>query len=104
MYRSSEIIKIFNELNLNEYISKYILEIERKLLLKESLYDWIYLSVIVKRAKFKRFFYEDNNLLFLQEINDIQGNFNNLKKYKQRLWAIHKKNKSYSFYLNSLRY
>ena len=104
MYRSQEILQIFNELNIPEPISKYILEYERKLLFKESLHNWMYLSQIAKRAKFKRFFYEENNILFLQEIRDINGNIENLKKYKLKLWNIQKKNQYYAIYLKSLRY
>ena len=77
---------------------------ERKILFQESLHEWLYFSRIAKREKFKRFFYEDNNILFLQEIKEIQGNFNNLKKYKLQLWNIHRENQSYSIYLNSIRY
>ena len=51
----------------------------------------MYLSQIAKRVKFKRFFYEENNILFLQEIRDINGNIDNLKKYKLKLWNIQKK-------------
>ena len=104
MYRSQEILLIFNELNIPEPISKYILEYERKLLFKESLHNWMYLSQIAKRSKFKRFFYEENNILFLQEIRDINGNIENLKKYKLKLWNIQKKNQYYAIYLKSLRY
>ena len=104
MYRSQEILQIFNELNIPEPISKYILEYERKLLFKESLYNAMYLSQIAKRVKFKRFFYEENNILFLQEIRDINGNIENLKKYKLKLWNIQKKNQYYAIYLKSLRY
>tara|TARA_Y100000817_G_scaffold211433_1_gene165980 strand:- start:616 stop:930 length:315 start_codon:yes stop_codon:yes gene_type:complete len=104
MYRSQEILQIFNELNIPEPISKYILEYERKLLFKESLHNWMYLSQIAKRVKFKRFFYEENNILFLQEIRDINGNIDNLKKYKLKLWNIQTKNQYYAIYLKSLRY
>ena len=104
MYRSQEILLIFNELNIPEPISKYILEYERKLLFNESLYNAMYLSQIAKRVKFKRFFYEENNILFLQEIRDINGNIDNLKKYKLKLWNIQKKNQYYAIYLKSLRY
>ena len=104
MYRSSEIIKIFNEWNLTEDITKYILEIERQILFQESIFNWLCFSRIAKREKFKRFFYEENNILFLQEIKEINGDFNELKKYKLKLWNIHKNNQSYSIYLNSLRY
>ena len=104
MYRSQEILQIFNELNIPEPISKYILEYERKLLFNESLHNLTYLSQIAKRVKFKRFFYEENNILFLQEIRDINGNIENLKKYKLKLWNIQKKNQYYSIYLKSLRY
>ena len=104
MYRSQEIIRIFDEWNLPESISNYILEIERQLLFQESISNWLCFSRIAKREKFKRFFYEENNILFLQEIKDIQGDFNELKKYKLKLWNIQRENQSYANTLNYLRY
>jgi hypothetical protein len=104
MYRSQEIIKVFNEYNLPQEISKYILSLERQLLFENSIYEWLHLSHLTKLEKCKRFFYEDFNDLFLQEIKDIGGNFITLHRYKLRLWDIKRKNRTYGNYLNSLRY
>ena len=78
MYRSQEIIQIFNEYNIHEYITEYILEIERQILFRESIYYWSYCKKI-SQPKMKRFFYDENNELFLKEIIDIQGDFDILK-------------------------
>jgi len=104
MYRSQEIIKVFNEYNLPEEISKYILYLERQLLFENSIYEWLHFSHLTKLEKCKRFFYEDFNDIFLQEIKDIGGNFITLHRYKLRLWDIKRKNRVYGNYLNSLRY
>ena len=85
MYRSQEIIQIFNEYNIHEYITEYILEIERQILFRESIYYWLHLSKIAQQSKMKRFFYDENNELFLKEIIDIRGDFDILKKQKLRL-------------------
>ena len=85
MYRSQEILQIFNEYNLPEEISKYILYLERQLLFENSIYEWLHFSHLTKLEKCKRFFYEDFTDLFLQEIQDIGGNFITLKKNKLRL-------------------
>jgi coproporphyrinogen III oxidase len=61
MYRSQEIIKVFNEYNLPEEISKYILALERQLLFENSIYEWLHFSHLTKLEKCKRFFYEDFN-------------------------------------------
>jgi hypothetical protein len=104
MYRSQEIIKLFDKCNLPHEITKYILDLERQLLFENSIYEWLYMSHLVKLEKCKRFFYEDYNDLFLQEIKDIGGNTFTLQKYKLRLWDIQRNNRVYGNYLNSLRY
>ena len=104
MYRSQEILQIFNEYNLPEEISKYILNLERQLLFENSIYEWLHFSHLTKLEKCKRFFYEDFNDLFLQEIQDIGGNTLTLQRYRLRLWDIKRKNRTYGNYLNSLRY
>ena len=104
MYRSQEIIKLFDKCNLPHEITKYILDLERQLLFENSIHEWLYMSHLVKLEKCKRFFYEDYNDLFLQEIKDIGGNFITLHRYKLRLWDIKRHNRTYGNYLNSLRY
>ena len=104
MYRSQEILQIFNEYNLPEEIIKYILNLERQLLFENSIYEWLHFSHLTKFEKCKRFFYEDFNDIFLQEIQDIGGNTLTLQRYKLRLWDIKRKNLEYGASLNSVRY
>ena len=104
MYRSQEIIQILNEYNFPIEISKYILEIERKINVKNSLYDWMYFSFEAREAKVKRFFYEDNNDMFLKEIKDIQGNFKYLKRQKLRLWSVKRQINRDARFINSMRF
>ena len=104
MYRSQEIIEIFNEYLIPEYITTYILDIERKVLFKKSLYDWTHFSIEAKLAKIHRFFYEYNNEVFLSEIQTINGNFTTLNKHRLRIRAIKRKNNEDVMYLNSVRY
>jgi hypothetical protein len=104
MYRSQEIIQILNEYNLPYEISKYILEIERKINFKNSLYDWMHFSFEAREAKVRRFFYEENNDFFLNEIKDIQGDFNLLKKQKLKLWHVKRKMNSEALLINSMRF
>ena len=104
MYRSDEIIQLFLFKDIPLEISKLILKKEREILFKESLYNMIHLCICVKKYKFKRFFYEDNHLLFLDEIKDINGNFQNLMKYKQTLRNIIYKNNQWANNLYQLKY
>ena len=104
MYRSQEITLIFNQLKLPTDISKYILEIERNINFKLSLYEWMFFSKEAKLAKFRRFFYDINNDLFLKEIKDIQGNFSYLKKHKLRMWTTKRKMNSDALFINSMRF
>ncbi len=104
MYRSQEIILIFNQLKLPSDISKYILEIERNINFNLSLHEWMFFSKEAKLAKVRRFFYDINNDLFLKEIKDIQGNFTYLKKHKLRMWATKRKMNSEALFINSMRF
>ena len=104
MYRSTEIIQLFYKLNIPKEITKHILEIEREQMFQSSLYDWIYLSKECKQAKFKRFFYEDNHILFMNDIQDIGGIAQKLKDYKKTYNNILKSCKIYSNHLEELRY
>ena len=104
MYRSQEIIQILYQFNIPENISKVILDLERRQSFNDSLYEWLYLPKVVKEAKMKRFFYEYNNNLFLQDIHTINGNMDSLQKYRQRLKDLRIKNINDAFSLNSLRF
>jgi len=104
MYRSQEIIKIFDKFKLPEMITNTILELERKQLFNESIYEWLYLPKVVKEEKMKRFFYEYNNDLFIEDIHTINGNMNSLQKYSKRLSDLKIKNINDAFSLNSLRF
>ncbi len=104
MYRSQEIIQIFNKYNLPQEISKYILDIERKINFKYSLYDWMHFSIKAREARIRRFFYDINNDFFLNEIKDIQGDFYLLKKHKLKLWNVKRKMNNDALFINSMRF
>ena len=104
MYRSQEIIKIFDKFSLPEIITNTILQLERNQLFNESIYEWIYFSKLAKEIKIKRFFYEYNNDLFIEDIHYIGGNMNLLKAYIYRLSDLKIKNINDAFSLNSLRF
>ena len=104
MYRSNEIIKFFSEKNLPKDIIQYILQIERYLIYKYNIKQWIRFSKIFHNHQKKKFFYEDIKSSFLNEIHEINGNFVSLKQYKSKIYKIKYDNKMYSLHLNSLRY
>lgn len=104
MYRSQEIIQIFHKFNIPDEISKEILRLEREWLFKKSWKQWLHLSCLIKEAKCRRFFYEENNDFFLQEIRDIQGSFAILKNNKEKIRIIKRNNLNYGNYLRSVRY
>ena len=79
MYRSTEIIQSFYQLNIPKEITQNILKIEREDMYKKSLYDWIYLSKECKKEKIRRFFNDDNHILFMRDIETIDGDAE--KKY-----------------------
>jgi hypothetical protein len=103
MRRSQEII-----ITLSKYlptdIIQYILSMERKILFKRNIYQWIYFSQLFHTEKYKRLFHQDLKDIFLREIKDIQGSFVILKRNKEKLWSIKRENKIYSNYLRSVRY
>ena len=103
MYRSQEIIKTL-KIYLPIDIIKFILCIERELLYKKTLYQWIKISEIFYNHQKQKFFYEDIKNTFLKEIHEINGNIEYLKKYKLKLYKINQENKICSLYLNSLRF
>tara|TARA_B100002019_G_C20927236_1_gene430412 strand:+ start:263 stop:577 length:315 start_codon:yes stop_codon:yes gene_type:complete len=104
MYRSQEIIQIFSQVCLPKDVTQYILNIERKLIYKKSIYQWIRLSKLFHSELSKRFFHEDLLKTFLNEIREINGNTKYLQKYKLKLYKINQENKICSIYLNSLRF
>ena len=104
MYRSTEIIQSFYKLNIPKEITKRILEIEREILFQNGLYDWLYLSKACRQAKFRRFFYEENHCLFIQDIESINGNIQKLKDYRQAYWSILRANNVYANHLEQIRY
>tara|TARA_B100000900_G_scaffold413664_1_gene438197 strand:+ start:1345 stop:1659 length:315 start_codon:yes stop_codon:yes gene_type:complete len=104
MYRSQEILQILSTKNLPKDIIEYILEIERKQTFQECIFQMIYHSYLFHSEKSKRFFYEQNKIIFLNEIVEINGNTEYLKKYCKKLYKIRFDNKICSLYINSLRY
>lgn len=104
MYRSQEIIQIFYKIYLPQDITKYILNIERNLLYKKSIYQWIRNSEIFHKLQKHKFFYENIKNTFLNEIKEINGNMIYLKKYKCMLYKIKQENKISMLYVNSLRF
>ena len=104
MYRSQEIMKLFYQKSLPHDIIKYILQIERNLLYKKSIHQWIKISEIFYNHQKQKFFYEDIKNTFLKEIHEINGNMIYLKKYKCKLYKIRQENKISMLYINSLRF
>ena len=88
MYRSQEIIRILSIKNLTKDIIEYILNLERKQTFEDSIYQMIYHSYLFHSEKSKRFFYIQNKNLFINEIKEIDGNTNYLKKYCKKLYKI----------------
>ena len=104
MYRSDEIIQLFSKKEIPKDIIQYILQIERYLTCKYNIKQWILFSKIFHNHQKKKFFYEDIKSSFLNEIQEINGNFVSLKIYKSKIYKIKYGNEMYSLYLNSLRY
>lgn len=104
MNRSQEIIQIFSQFNLPQDITKYILHVERYILYKKTLYQWIKMSEIFHNIQKQKFFYEEIKKSFLNEIYEINGNMIYLKKYKCMLYKIKQENKISILYVNSLRF
>ena len=104
MYRSQEIIQIFTKKDLSKDIIEYILRLEREITFQEHIFQMIYHSYLFYTEKSKRFFYVQNKQSFLNEIREIGGNTEYLKKYCKKLYMIRKENKISSIYVNSLRY
>ena len=104
MFRSQEILQIFYKKNLSKDIIQYILELERKHTFRECIFQMIYNSYLFHSERSKRFFYLHNKINFLNEIKEINGDTDYLKKYCKKLYYIRKENKISSIYVNSLRF
>ena len=104
MYRSQEILQIFYKKNLSKDIIQYILKLEREKIFDECIYQMIYNAYLFHSEKSKRFFYLQNKKYFLNEIKEINGDTDYLKKYCKKLYHINKENKISSIYVNSLRF
>ena len=104
MYRSQEILQILYKKNLSKDIIQYILQFERKIIFKECIHQMIFNSYIFSRYQKEKIFYIDNKHRFINEIKEINGNTDYLKKYCKKLNHIRKENKIFSLYLNNLRY
>jgi hypothetical protein len=104
MYRSDEIIQLFSNKHLPKDVIQYILKIERYLTCKYNIKQWIRFSKIFHNHQKIKLFYEDIKYSLLNEIQEINGNFVSLKRYKSKIYKIKYDNKMYSLYLNSLRY
>ena len=104
MNRSQEIIQIFSQFNLPKDIIKNILYVERNILYKKTLHQWIKMSEIFYNHQKQKFFYEDIKNTFLKEIHEINGNMLYLKEYKCKLYKIRQENKISILYINSLRF
>ena len=85
MYRSSEIIEILSKKNLPEEIVKHILSYERILLFNKSIYQWLSISYQFHTERMKLLFYLDIKSNFLNEIYDINGDFEKYQEYECKL-------------------
>ena len=104
MYRSQEILQILSTKNLPKEISKYILHLEREKIYVESVYQMILNSYIFTKYQKDKIFYIDIKNRFLNEIQEINGDTQYLKKYCKKLYHIRKENKISAVYINSLRF
>ncbi len=104
MYRSDEIIQLFSNKHLPKDVIQYILKIERYLTCKYNIKQWILFSKIFHNHQKIKLFYEDIKYSFLNEIQEINGNFVKLKRYKSNIHVIKYNNEMFSQHLNSLRY
>ena len=104
MNRSQEIIQIFYKKNLSKDIIKYILEIEREKVYVECVYQMILNSYLFFKYQKDKIFYIDIKNRFINEIQEINGDTEYLKKYCKKLYHIRKENKISALYINSLRF
>jgi len=104
MYRSQEILQIFYKKNLSKDIIQYILQLEREKIFDECIHQMIFNSYLFSRYQKEKIFYIDNKHRFINEIKEINGDTDYLKKYCKKLYYINKENKISSIYVNSLRF
>lgn len=104
MYRSKEILQIFYEKNLSRDIIQYILQLERNITFQECIFQMIYNAYLFHSEKSKQLFYLQNKQSFLNEIKEINGDTDYLKKYCKMIYFFRKENKISSIYVNSLRF
>ena len=104
MYRSQEILQIFYKKNLSKDIIKYILHLEREKIYVDCVYQMILNSYIFFKYQKDKIFYIDIKNRFLNEIQEINGDTEYLKKYCKKLYHIRKENKISAHYINSLRF
>jgi len=104
MYRSQEILQILYKKNLSKDIIQYILQFERKIIFQECIHQMIFNSYLFSRYQKEKIFYIDNKHRFINEIKEINGNTDYLKKYCKKLNHINKERKISMFYVNSLRF
>jgi len=104
MFRSQEILQIFYKKNLSNDIIQYILQLERKITFQECIHQMIFNSYLFSRYQKEKIFYIDIKHRFINEIREINGDTDYLKKYCKKLHHNRKENKICSLYLNSLRF
>ena len=104
MYRSQEILQIFYKKNLSKDIIQYILQLERSIIFKECIYQMIFNSYLFFKYQKEKIFYIDNKYKFINEIKEINGDTDYLKKYCKKLYHIRKESRISALYVNSLRY
>lgn len=104
MYRSQEILQIFYKKNLSKDIIQYILQLERKIIFVECIHQMIFNSYTFFKYQKEKIFYIDNKHKFINEIKEINGDTNYLKKYCKKLYHIRKESKISALYVNSLRF
>jgi len=82
MYRSNEIIEIFKIINIPIDITKYILHMEKIDNLKKSMNEWYLIKIEALSYQQKQFFGDINRSFMLHDIKSINGNFKELKIYR----------------------
>jgi len=104
MYRSQEILQIFYKKNLSKDIIQYILQLEREKIYIDCIHQMIFNSYLFFKYQKDKIFYIDIKNSFLNEIHEINGDTQYLKKYCKKLYKINQENKISALYINSLRF
>lgn len=104
MYRSQEILQIFYKKNLSKDIISYILYLERSITFQECIRQMIFNSYLFSKYQKGKIFYIDNKYKFINEIREINGDTNYLKKYCKKLYHIRKESRISALYVNSFRF